>query len=108
MSRIERVLSTGAVPLDGTQRERVKVIIRSVQERSGYHPPPIEQFPKAKQVVVEEIWLYKTLGVLSDDRRKLSGPLGLFRHRHFLDLRQLAYDEFLVLRRLKELAPDSY
>lgn len=108
MSRAERVLSTGAVPLDPIQRERIRIVICSIQERLGYRLPPIEQFPTGRREAVEEIWLERAMGIIRKDKRRLSGPFGLFRHRHFPDLRQLELDELLILRRLEELVPGGY
>lgn len=108
MAKAERILSTNFLPLNSTQRERVRVVIHEVQGRLGYRMPPIEQFPRANQDSLEEIWLGKALDVLGEERRKLSGPFGLLRYRNFSRLQQLEYDRLLVKRRLKELVPDGY
>lgn len=108
MAKAEIILSTNLLPLNSTQRERVRTVIHEVQGKLGYRMPSIEQYPRSKQDALEEIWLGKALDVLGEERRKLSGLFGLLRHQNFSRLQQLDYDELLVRRRLEELAPGSY
>lgn len=108
MAKAERILDTNLLPLTSTQRERVRTVVHEVQGKLGYRMPPIEQFPRAMQNAIEEIWLEKTLDVLGEERRKLSGLFGLLRYRNFSRLQQLDYDRLLVQRRLKKLVPAGY